>query len=92
MTIDRVYFAFMTLVGAAAGAALAIAPWLQDVVVKPYFWVLIAVGLFDAGAFLLRRNAPWAMLTMKARLIGFAIGIALMVAIPTLAGVEVKFF
>jgi hypothetical protein len=92
MTIDRVYFAFMTLAGAAVGAALAIAPWLQDVVIKPYFWVLIAVGLFDAGALLLRRNAPWAMLSMKSRLIGFAIGIALMAAIPTLAGVQVNFF
>ena len=51
----------------AAGAILVAAPQVQDFVIKPYFWVLIAVGLFDGGIYLLGRTAPGQMLTMKAR-------------------------
>jgi hypothetical protein len=92
MTIVRIYYGYMALAGAAVGAALAALPQVQDFWLKPYFWMLIAVALFDGAVFLLRRNAPWAMLGMNARLIGFAIGLALMAAVPTLAGVPVKFF
>lgn len=92
MTMDRLFYAYMALVGLAAGAILAALPQAQDFFIKPYFWILIAVGLFDVGAYLRGRNAPGTMLTMNARLIGFAIGIALLVAIPLLAGVPVKYF
>jgi hypothetical protein len=92
MTIDRLFYGYMALIGAAAGALLAAAPASQDFAVKPYFWVLIAVGLFDGGIYLRTRNAPGTMLPMQARLIGFGIGIALMVALPLIAGAPVKFF
>jgi uncharacterized membrane protein HdeD (DUF308 family) len=92
MTIDRLFFGYMTLVGLAAGALLVAVPAAQDFFIKPYFWVLIAVGLFDGGVYLLGRNAPGAFLMMNARLLGFVIGVVLMVAIPALAGAPVKFF
>lgn len=92
MTLDRLFFLYMALVGAGSGAVLVAAPQLQDVWIKPYFWVLIAVVLFDLGAYLLGRNAPGTMLTMNARLLGFVIGVVLMVTVPTLAGAPVKFF
>jgi hypothetical protein len=91
MTLSRVFFAYMALAGAATGAILVAAPHVQDFVVKPYFWILIAVGLFDGGIYLFGRTAPATMLTMNTRLIGFGIGIALMVAIPLLAGAPVRF-
>ena len=53
----------MALVGIAAGAVLVAVPQAQDFFIKPYFWVLIAVGLFDVGAYLRGGNAPGAMLT-----------------------------
>lgn len=92
MTIDRIFFGYMVLVGAAVGAILVAAPHVQDFAIKPYFWVLIAVGLFDGGIYLLGRTAPRQMLTMGARLAGFVFGIVLMVVIPTLAGAPVRFF
>jgi hypothetical protein len=92
MTIDRLFFGYMALVGAATGAILVAAPPVQDFIIAPYFWILIAVGLFDAGVYLLRRSAPWTMLTMNARLLGFVTGIVLMAAIPMLAGAPVRFF
>ena len=92
MTLDRLFFLYMALVGAGSGAVLVAAPRLQDVWIKPYFWVVIAVVLFDGGVYLMRRNAPGAMLSMNARLLGFVIGVVLLVAVPTLAGAPVRFF
>jgi hypothetical protein len=92
MTMDRIFYGYMALVGAAAGALLAAAPQAQNFVIKPYFWILIAVALFDAAAYLRGRNAPGTMLAMNARLIGFGIGIALMVAVAMIAGAPVRFF
>ena len=74
MTIDRLFYGYMALIGAAAGA------------------LLIAVALFDLAAYLRARNAPGTMLAMNARLLGFVIGVVLMVAIPALAGTSVRFF
>jgi len=92
MSRDWIFYAYMALIGAAAGAVLAAAPAAQNFAVKPYFWVLIAVALFDGALYLRGRNARAAMLTMNARVIGFVIGIVLMVAIPMLAGAPVRFF
>jgi hypothetical protein len=92
MTTDRIFFAYMVLVGVAAGALLLAAPQLQDFWIKPYFWILIAVALFEFGVYLRGRNAPGTMLAMNARLIGFVTGIVLMVVIPMLAGAPMRFF
>ena len=92
MTMDRIFFGYMALAGAASGALLVAAPHLQDFWIKPYFWVVIAVVLFDLGVYLIRRNAPGTMLSMNARLLGFVIGIVLLVAIPTLTGAPARFF
>jgi len=92
MTVDRIFFVYMVLVGIAAGAILVAAPQVQNFAVKPYFWVLIAVGLFDGGLYLLVRRAPGQMLTMGARLAGFVFGIVMMVVIPAIAGAPVRFF
>jgi hypothetical protein len=69
-----------------------LAPQLQNSVIKPYFWILIAVGLFDGGNYLLGRTTAGQMVTMSARLAGFVIGVVGMVAIPTITGTPVKFF
>jgi hypothetical protein len=91
MTIDRLFFGYMALVGIAVGAIVVAAPRVQDFLIKPYFWVLIAVLLFEGGAYLRGGSTP-GMLTMQARLFGFVIGIVLMVVIPMLAGSPARFF
>jgi hypothetical protein len=92
MTIDRIFFGYMAVVGIATGAILVAAPSAQDFLIKPYFWVLIAVALFDFGTYLHGKNAAGTMTTMQAKLLGFVIGIVLMVVIPTLAGSPTRFF
>jgi hypothetical protein len=61
MTVDRIFFIYMVLVGIAAGAILVAAPQVQDFVIKPYFWILIAVGLFDGGIYLLGRTGGYSV-------------------------------
>ena len=92
MTMDKLFFGYMALVGAASGALLVAFPHSQDFFIKPYFWVMIAVAVFDLAAYARARNAPGTMLAMNARLFGFVIGVVLMVVIPTLAGSSVRFF
>lgn len=58
MTVDRIFFAYMVLIGIAAGAILVVAPQVQNFAIKPYFWVLIAVGLFDGGSYMLDAQPP----------------------------------
>jgi hypothetical protein len=82
----------MALAGIAAGTILVGIPGAGDIWLKPYFWVLLTVLLFDVGVYLRWKNAPGTMLAMNARLLGSAIGMALMVAIPLAAGVPVHFF
>ncbi len=83
----------MAVVGALTAAILIAIPTAGDTWFKPYFWVLIAVALFDAVVFLLRQNQPaQPMVSIEAKLLGFVIGILVMVAIPTLAGSSSRFF
>jgi len=81
----------MVLVGVAAGAILVAVPQVQNSAIKPYFWILIAVGLFDGGLYVAGRTAPGQMLSMGARLVGFVFGIVMMVVIPAIAGAPVQF-
>ena len=92
MTVDRIFFVYMVLVGVAAGAILVAVPQVQNSAIKPYFWILIAVGLFDGGLYVAGRTAPGQMLSMSARLAGFVFGIVMMVVIPAIAGAPVRFF
>ena len=91
MTVDKIFFGYMALVGIAGGALLVAYPAVGDFWLKPYLWILIAVGVFDVGA-VIRGYAPGALLTMQARLLGFVIGVVAVVVVPTLAGSSVKFF
>jgi len=70
MTVDRIFFVYMVLVGISAGAILVAAPQIQN-------FAVIAVGLFDSGLYLLGRTAPGQMLTMGARMAGFVFGIVI---------------
>ena len=48
----------MAAVGTILGAVLVAAPQAQDFWIKPYFWILIAVAVFDSGCYLYWKNAP----------------------------------
>jgi hypothetical protein len=75
------------------GAVLIAVPGIGDSWFKPYFWVLIAVALFDAAVFLLRQSqSTMTPVSLEAKLLGFVIGVVLMVTVPSLTRTSVKFF
>jgi membrane associated rhomboid family serine protease len=87
MTIDRILIAYMVVVGIAVGAIVTLLPQAREFRLPPYFWVLIAIALFDLAAFARGRGAPGTTVGMDARLLGFVVGVVLMVVIPVLFGV-----
>ena len=92
MSTRTIFFAYMGIVGLMAGAIIVAFPNVTAHWLKPYFWILIAVGLFDGALFLIHRSGPMNVLAMDARLIGVILGAALMAAIPTVAGTQASFF
>jgi hypothetical protein len=92
LTINHIFLAFMTLTGAVVGIALVMAPQIRDFRVSPYFWVLIAMAVFELAAFARGRGEPGTVVAMEARLCGFVLGIVLMVVIPILFGSSARLF
>ena len=92
MTINKIFLAFMGLVGAAVGIILVVAPSSRDYKVSPYFWVLIAMAVFELAAVARGRGAPGTAVAMEARLCGFVLAIALMVIIPIFSGSPSRLF
>ena len=86
MSFNHVFLAVMVLVGAGVGIVLVLYPESRDFRLSPYFWVLIAMAIFELAAFARGQGAPGTVVTMDARLAGFVLAIVLMVVIPILAG------
>jgi hypothetical protein len=89
MTINHLFLAFMAVVGAAVGIILVVKPEARDFRVSPYFWVLLAMVLFELLAFARGRGAPGTVVTMDVRVSGFLMAIVLMVVIPIVSGAAV---
>jgi hypothetical protein len=86
MTIDRLFIAFMTVCGLATAGILVFFPQSREFRVAPYFWVLIAMAIFEGIAFARNQGAPGTVIAMESRVIGFVVAIALMLVIPYMAG------
>jgi hypothetical protein len=91
MTINHLFLAFMGVVGAAVGIIL-VKPETRDYRISPYFWMLLAMALFELLAFARGRGAPGTAVTMDVRVSGFLMAIVLMVVIPIVAGSSVRLF
>lgn len=92
MTINRIFLIFMIACGIVTGVILVAAPESRNFVIAPYFWVLIAMALFEGIAFWRGRGAPGTNVTMDMRMVGFIVAIVLMIAIPVLAGSPGRLF
>ncbi len=92
MTTDHIFLGFMGAVGIAAGATLIAMPETRDLRVPPYFWVLIAMILFEITLFAFWRGVPSRMVSNGARLLGFVLAVVIMVVMPILAGSPGRLF
>ena len=82
----------MAVCGVAAGVVLIVAPEARNMRIAPYFWVLIAMALFELAFYARGRGAPGTTISIEARLLGLVIGVVLMVLLPQLAGSPGKLF
>ena len=90
--INRIFLGFMIAAGLVAGLVLVARPELRDFRISPYFWILIAMALFEFAAFARGRGAPGTTIAMEIRLLGFVLAVVLMVAIPVVAGSPGRLF
>ena len=90
--INRIFLGFMIAAGLAAGLVLVARPELRDFRISPYFWILIAMALFEFAAFARGRGAPGTMIAMEIRLLGFVLSVVLMILVPVLAGSPGRLF
>ena len=91
MDIGRIFVAYAIVVGLIVGGVIVLYPQSRDFTVAPYFWVLIAFGVFELVAFA-RSNNGGPPITGTTRILSFAIALALMVLIPMAAGMPMKIF
>ncbi|MFA6268018.1 MAG: hypothetical protein WC670_20155 [Pseudolabrys sp.] len=85
--IDWIFFAFCLACGLAAGAVTILVPQSNMMAVSPYFWVLIAVALFETVVIFLRGFDRGPPLSMRTRLLGFGLAIVVMVVVRMGGGV-----
>lgn len=92
MAVDRYFFIMIFAAGILIGGVLVVKPEAAEAGVPPYLWLLACMLIFETIAFLRRRGAPGTMIGMSTRVIGFAIGIALIVAIVFVTGSPARLF
>lgn len=49
MSVNHIILGFMSLVGITAGLVLVAYPQIRDFRIMPYFWILIAVAIFEVA-------------------------------------------
>ena len=92
MNIDRIFIVFAAVVGVALGVILVTVPQSRMAAFPPYFWILIAFALFEGAAIYLRGGGWAPPITMRTRLMGFVLALALLIVIPLAAGAPLKLF
>jgi hypothetical protein len=91
MDTGRIFIVYAIVVGLIVGGVIVLYPQSRDFAVAPYFWILIAFGVFELVAFA-RSSKGGPPITGTTRIISFAIALALMVLIPMAAGMSMKIF
>lgn len=92
LTVDSYFFALVIAAGILFGAFLVAKPEAAAYSLPPYLWLFVVMLIFEMGAFLYGRGAPGTMIGMSTRVLGFAIGAALMTAIVFFSGSSARLF
>jgi hypothetical protein len=92
LTVESYFFATIIAAGIIIGAILVVKPEAADAGIPPYLWLLACMLIFETLAFLRGQGAPGTMIGMSTRVLGFAIGMALIVAIVFFTGSPARLF
>ena len=91
-TINRLFLGFTAVAGLTIGVVLILKPEARDFRIPPFFWLVIAMALFELAAFARGQGAPGSTVRMEIRLLGFVLALLLMIALPVLAGAPGRLF
>ena len=91
LRLDKIFYIYTAAVGLFTSLLLVYVLASQDFVIPPFFWIVLAIGLFDVGNTFVPRGGPMPMLTNLTRGIGLAIGLIAMWAVTAYAGAPVRF-
>lgn len=92
MPVERYFFAMIIAAGIVIGIVLVAKPQAAEASIPPYLWLLACMLIFETAAFIRGQGAPGTMIGMSTRVIGFAIGMALMTAIVFFTGSPARLF
>lgn len=88
MPLYQIYYFYMAVVGIVSGLIMVRSPEVASYIIKPYFWVLIAVAVFDIACYFRGQR----MLALNYKIIGFVIGLVWLFLLPYLFGVQAYLF
>ena len=92
MPIGSYFLAMIIAAGIAIGAVLVVKPEASDGSIPPFIWLLGCMLIFEMIAFLRGQGTPGAAIGMSTRMIGLAIGMALMASIVFVSGSPARLF
>ena len=90
--INKLFLVFTAAVGLVIGLVLIKKPEARDFAVSPFFWILLAMALFELAAFARGQGAPGTAIRMEIRLLGLLLAVGLMVVVPMMAGSPGRLF
>ena len=91
LTLDKMFYVYMAAVGVVTSLLLVYVAAAREFVIPPFFWIVLAIALFDVGNSFVPRDDRVPMLTNLSRGIGLGIGLAVMWAVTAYAGTTVRF-
>jgi hypothetical protein len=92
MPIDRYFFMMIFAASVLIGGFLVARPETAEASIPPYLWLLGCMLIFEMFAFLRGKGAPGTMIGMSTRVIGFAAGMAIILAIVFFTGSPARLF
>lgn len=92
MPVDRYFFILIFVASVLIGVFLIAKPETAEASIPPYLWLLGVMLVFEMIAFLRGKGAPGTMIGMSTRVIGFAIGMAIIIAIVFFSGSPARLF
>jgi hypothetical protein len=91
LTLDKIFYLYAAAAGLVAGLLWVQVPATRDFVIPPFFWIVLAIGLFEVGNALVPRGDRAPVISHLARVAGLCIGLAVMGAVTLYAGAPVRF-
>lgn len=92
MPVGSYFLAMIIIAGIAIGALLVVKPETADTSIPPFIWLLGCMLIFEMIAFLRGQGAPGTTIGMSTRMVGLAIGMALMASIVFVSGSPARLF